>query len=102
MGTVPILHANGFFYTLTPQLVKKVEFVDINSFSSRGMGHVDCTIRCARARFTSETAPWDVIDSNSFISTTNKNTKVFCLLLLFMFMMPSIEKENIILQKNRI
>lgn len=67
------------FYTLmvfsTPQLVKKVGFVDINSFSFRGMGHVDCTIRCARARFTSETAPWDVIDSNSFISTTKQEYK---------------------------
>ena len=70
MGNVPILHAHGFFYTLTPQLVKKVGFVDINSFSFRGMGHVDYTTRCARARFTSETAPWDVIDSNSFISAT--------------------------------
>ncbi len=64
-GRVPMLHTHGFFYTLTPHVIEKVGFMDVESFGFRGMGHVDYTIRCARAGFTNhEFTPWDVPNSN--------------------------------------
>ncbi|MDB3887359.1 glycosyltransferase family 2 protein [bacterium] len=104
VGNVPTLHAHGFFYTLSPQVTDKVGFMDVNSFGFRGMGHVDYTMRCARAGYTNKDTPWDIIDSNNYISATKHNYKS---------VLPSIstsaydeynraQKETIILKKNRI
>jgi glycosyltransferase involved in cell wall biosynthesis len=75
VGRVPILNAHGFFYTLTPQVVKAVGFMDVKSFGFRGMGHVDFTVRCARASFTSVETPWDILKSNVYISATKNDYK---------------------------
>jgi len=104
IGRVPMMHAHGFFYTITPQIIEKVGFMDVSSFGFRGMGHVDFTLRCAKAGFTSQTTPWDVSDSNSYISATKQN---------YQSVIPNSatsvydsfyreRKEKIILQKNRI
>ena len=74
-GRVPMLHTHGFFYTLTPHVIEKVGFMDVESFGFRGMGHVDYTIRCARAGFTNEFTPWDVLNSNEYISATKQDYK---------------------------
>jgi glycosyltransferase involved in cell wall biosynthesis len=104
IGAVPMLHAHGFFYTFTPQVVEKVGFMDVDTFGYRGMGHVDYTMRCARAGFTNIDTPWDVINSNSYISATKQNyhsvipngtTSVYDAF-------NRDRKEKIILQKNRI
>jgi hypothetical protein len=70
-----MLHVHGLFYTLTPQLIEKVAFMDVDSFGFRGMGHVDFTMRCARAGFSSEHSPWDVQHSNTYISATKQDYK---------------------------
>ena len=44
-----MLHAHGFFYTFSPEVIKKVGSMDTQSFGFRGMGHVDFSMRCARA-----------------------------------------------------
>lgn len=104
VGNVPMLHAHGFFYTLTPQVVEKVGYMDVDSFGFRGMGHVDYTMRCARAGFTNEVTPWDMLNSNAYISATKHDYKS---------VLPSTpihaydtynreRKESIILQKGRI
>lgn len=104
IGRVPMMHAHGFFYTLTPRLIEKVGYMDVQSFGFRGMGHVDFTNRCARAGFTNENTPWDVVDSNTYISATkteyqsvlpNSTTSVYD-------SYNRDKKEKIILQRNRI
>ncbi|RYM34014.1 glycosyltransferase [Brumimicrobium glaciale] len=104
IGRVPTMHAHGFFYTLSPQIIEKVGFMDVHSFGFRGMGHVDFTTRCARAGFTNEETPWDVVDSNAYISATkdeyhsvlpNTTTGVYD-------SFNRDKKEKVILQRNRI
>jgi glycosyltransferase involved in cell wall biosynthesis len=75
IGRVPLLHSHGFFYTITPEVLKKVGYMDVDAFGFRGMGHVDYTMRCARMGFTNKTAPWDVLHSNEYISATKENYK---------------------------
>ena len=75
IGKVPMLHAHGFFYTFTPHVIEKVGFMDVDSFGFRGMGHVDFTMRCARAGFTNQDTPWDVPNSNTYISATKHGYK---------------------------
>ena len=104
IGKVPMLHAHGLFYTFTPQVIKKVGFMDVESFGFRGMGHVDFTMRCAKAGYTSKDMPWDLLNSNEYISATKNNYKS---------VLPSTpihvydeynraKKERVILQENRI
>ena len=104
IGRVPMMHAHGFFYTITPQILEKVGYMDVQSFGFRGMGHVDYTVRCARAGFTNEETPWDILDSNSYISATkqdyqsvlpNRATSVYD-------SFNRERKEKVILQRNRI
>lgn len=75
IGRVPMLHAHGFFYTITPIVLEKVGYMDVDSFGFRGMGHVDYTNRCARAGFTDSKTPWDVINSNDFIKAAQEDYK---------------------------
>ncbi len=75
IGNVPMLHAHGFFYTFSPEVIKKVGSMDTQSFGFRGMGHVDFSMRCARAGYTNEDTPWDVLNSNQYISATKQDYK---------------------------
>jgi len=103
-GSVPVLHAHGFFYTLTPQVLEKVGFMDVDSFGFRGMGHVDFTMRCARAGFSNEDTPWDVLNSNTYISATKQEYKsVLPATPVHVYdACNRIRKENEILQTDRI
>ena len=67
-GNVSLLNVHGFFYTLTKDIVKKVGYFDYREFYFRGMGHVDYTARCCRAGFNNIHTPFDVKNSNEFIS----------------------------------
>lgn len=104
VGNVPILHAHGFFYTLTPQVIDKVGFMDVDSFGYRGMGHVDFTMRCARAGFTSEDTPWDVLNSNTYISATKHDYKsVLPATPIHVYdTYNRVQKESTIFQENRV
>lgn len=75
IGRVSLLQAQGFFYTITPEILNKVGYMDVESFGFRGMGHVDFTARCAKAGFTDRETPWDIINSNEYITASKEAYK---------------------------
>ena len=75
IGRTSVSNVQGCFFTLTPQILKKVGYVDVSSFGYRGMGHVDYTFRCAKAGFTSDKTPWDIKESNTYITASKKEYK---------------------------
>ena len=58
----------GCFYTLTPELIKKLGFFDEDSFPVRGHSHVDYTIRACRAEANDSQFLFDLSGSNEYIS----------------------------------
>lgn len=104
VGRIPMLHVQGCFYTFSPDVTKKVGFMDVDSFGFRGMGHVDFTMRCARAGFTNPKTPWDIAHSNSYISATKQEYKsVMPAMPIHVYDAFNREtKENVILKENRI
>lgn len=57
----------GAFFTITPEVIKKVGYMDVENFGFRGVGHIDYTIRCCRAGFNSIHHPFDAINSHYYI-----------------------------------
>lgn len=57
----------GAFYTLTPEIIKKVGFFDEQRLGRRGMEHVDYSFRCCRMGFNLLKSPFDLQGSNAFI-----------------------------------
>lgn len=66
-------NAHGFFYTITPQMIKEVGYFDVPNFGFRGMGHVDYSHRSGLAGFCDKQIAYDVVDSNNYISATKKS-----------------------------
>jgi len=73
VGRLDYLNVHGFFYTISPQVIRRVGYFDIENFGFRGMGHVDYTVRCARAGFTDLQTPWDIKESNKYLTTSKKD-----------------------------
>ena len=69
-------NVQGAFYTITPDIINKVGYMDAANFSPRGWGHTDYTIRCGRAGFNDNTYIYDVINSNDFIILNYNQTYV--------------------------
>lgn len=61
----------GAFWTFNKDVIKKVGYFDTNVYNLCGYGHVDYSLRCCRLGFNDINNPFDVIDSNSYI-TLNK------------------------------
>ncbi|MCB0487322.1 MAG: glycosyltransferase [Cyclobacteriaceae bacterium] len=57
----------GAFFTLSPPVIRDVGFMDTENFGFRGVGHVDYTIRAARAGYNHPEHPFDVSFSNDYI-----------------------------------
>ncbi len=57
----------GAFFTLTPNVIKEVGYMDIRNFGFRGVGHIDYTMRACRAGFNDINHPFDVQNSNDYI-----------------------------------
>ncbi len=57
----------GCFFTLTPAVIEKVGYMDIQNFGFRGLEHVDYTFRCCRSGFNVLVNPFDVVASNDYI-----------------------------------
>ncbi|MEQ8927624.1 MAG: glycosyltransferase [Fulvivirga sp.] len=57
----------GAFFTLTPEVIKKVGYMDVENFGFRGVGHIDYTLRACRAGFNDFEHPFDVQRSNEYI-----------------------------------
>lgn len=67
------LNAHGFLYTFSPEVIKKVGYIDVDTFGFRGMGHVDYTYRCGCAGFNDKHTPFDVDNSNEYVTSSKKN-----------------------------
>jgi glycosyltransferase involved in cell wall biosynthesis len=63
----------GAFFTLTPEVINKVGYMDTQNFSFRGVGHVDYSIRACRAGFNDIRNPFDAKESNQFIKHQRNN-----------------------------
>jgi len=103
-GMIPLLNVQGSFYTLTPEILKNVGYMDVSSFGYRGMGHVDYTMRCARAGYTNSNTPWDINNSNQYLTTFKLDYKgVFDSIKIDIYdNFYRKEKEDIIQTNNRV
>ncbi|MAX46135.1 MAG: hypothetical protein CMB24_04980 [Euryarchaeota archaeon] len=59
--------AMGCFYTITPDLIKKIGFFDEESFPVRGHSHVDYSLRACRVEANDSQFLYDIADSNEYI-----------------------------------
>ena len=59
--------AMGCFYTITPDLIKKIGFFDEESFPVRGHSHVDYSIRACRVEANDYQFLYDIIGSTEYI-----------------------------------
>ncbi len=57
----------GAFFTLTPDVIKKVGYMDTKNFGFRGAGHIDYTMRACRAGFNDINHPFDAKNSQQYI-----------------------------------
>lgn len=65
--------AYGCFWTFTPDIIKKIGYIDVNNFGLAGNGHSDYTLRCCDAGFNSRKPFYDVVDSENYISMIKDN-----------------------------
>ncbi len=63
----------GAFFTLTPAVIHKVGYMDTQNFGFRGVGHVDYTMRACRVGFNDIKNPFDVKDSDQYITHQSEN-----------------------------
>lgn len=68
---VSVRRAMGAFFTVSPEVVKRVGYADEVNFFVRGGWHVDFSARCCRAGFNEGERFWDLKDSNEFIELQN-------------------------------
>lgn len=57
----------GAFFTITPDIIKKTGFMDVESFGFRGVGHIDYTYRACRSGFNDVNHPFDAFGSEDYI-----------------------------------
>lgn len=67
------IDVQGSFFTLTPDIIKKVGYMDTKNFGFRGVGHVDYTLRACRLGFNDLNHPFDAKGSNEYIRTQTEN-----------------------------
>lgn len=57
----------GAFFTLTPKVIEKVGYMDVENFGFRGVGHIDYTLRACRMGFNDLNNPFDAKGSGKYI-----------------------------------
>ena len=62
----------GAFFTITPEIIRKVGYFDVGQFGFKGLGHVDYTFRCCRLGFNNAKAPFDIASSNAYLELSDK------------------------------
>lgn len=66
-------NAFGCFWTFTPDLIKRVGYVDVRNFGLAGNGHTDYTLRCCNLGFNNRRPFYDAINSENCIGMILKN-----------------------------
>ena len=69
----PALRALGCFWTVTPEVINKVGYLDVEHMGFRGIGHIDYTMRCCRAGFNDMHHCWDAKGSDDYIAMQLKS-----------------------------
>jgi glycosyltransferase involved in cell wall biosynthesis len=65
---VDVLGCDGSFFTVTPQVFRRVGYADETNFPIRGQWHIDYSARCVRAGFNREETFFDAKESNDYIT----------------------------------
>lgn len=73
VGNSTLLNIQGCFYTFSKEMINKIGYFDIENFGFRGMGHIDFTARACRSGYNQINHPFDIIDSNLYLTAFNKN-----------------------------
>ena len=60
-------NAYGCFWTFTPDIIKKVGYIDVENFGLSGNGHTDYTLRCCNLGYNNRKPFYDAIDSELYI-----------------------------------
>jgi len=61
-------HVQGAFFTITPEVIRQVGFMDVENFGFRGVGHIDYMYRACRAGFNDISHPFDAAGSEEYIT----------------------------------
>lgn len=98
------INVQGAFFTLTPDIIKKVGYMDTLNFGFMGKEHIDYSWRCCRAGFNELTSPFDVEHSNDFIELQMSNYTPSLEMLLYDKINSTIdfEKKKEIINGNRV
>jgi len=67
-NSVEASEVQGALWTFTKEVIDNVGFLDTKFFNLCGLGHVDYTMRCSRLGYNNFEHPFDIINSNSYIS----------------------------------
>jgi len=73
VGRCPVHRLMGCFFTIMPEVIRTVGYMDLKNFGLAVYGHIDFSWRCCRAGFNSEEYPYDLKDSNEFIDMQQDN-----------------------------
>lgn len=69
LGTASsVMDAMGNFYTITPDVLEKIGFMDIENMGLWGVEHLDYSLRCCREGFNHENAFLHPIDCHKYIT----------------------------------
>jgi glycosyltransferase involved in cell wall biosynthesis len=69
--TAPV-NVQGCFYTLTPRVIAQVGYMDVQNFGLWGLEHIDYTWRCCRAGFNQLRSPFDLRQSNEYVTLVDR------------------------------
>lgn len=61
------IDVQGSFFTITPEVIRRVGYMDTENFGFRGVGHIDYTLRACRLGFNDPNNPFDAKDSHLYI-----------------------------------
>jgi glycosyltransferase involved in cell wall biosynthesis len=67
------MDVQGAFFTITPEMIKKVGYMDTKNFGFRGVGHIDYTMRACRLGFNDINHPFDAKGSHAYIRSQTEN-----------------------------
>jgi glycosyltransferase involved in cell wall biosynthesis len=65
---VDVHNCDGSFFTVTPEVFRRVGYADEANFPIRGQWHIDYSVRCVRAGFNIKETFFDAKNSNDYIS----------------------------------
>lgn len=102
-----ILGVQGAFFTITPEIIKKIGFFDEISFGLRGWAHIDYSARCCRAGLAGSATVMDVKNSNDYIILNYdpmdyKSSLSIDTIYNLVDGHNKEEKQNLIVDKNRV